>query len=72
MDSHKVNARLGLNHGPLSYELFVQNLFNNKAYTSIGEQSLFEKSFAYSDAYSALVVGLPELRTVGAKISYKF
>lgn len=72
MDSHKVNARMGLNHGPLSYELFVQNLFNNKAYTSIGEQSLFEKNFAYSSAYSALVVGLPELRTVGAKISYKF
>jgi iron complex outermembrane receptor protein len=72
MDSHKVNARLGLNHGPLSYELFVQNLFNNKAYTSIGEQSLFEKNFAYSSAYSALVGGLPELRTVGAKISYKF
>lgn len=72
MDSHKVNARLGLNAGPLSYELFVSNLFNNKAYTSIGEQSLFEKNFSYSSAYSALVVGLPELRTVGAKVSYKF
>lgn len=72
MDSHKVNARMGLNHGPLSYELFVHNLFNNKAYTSIGEQSLFERNFEYSSAYSALVVGLPELRTVGARVSYKF
>lgn len=71
-DSHKVNLRVGTGIGPFSYELFVTNVFNNKAYSSIGEQSLFANNFPYSSTLSALVVGLPDLRTYGMKVGYKF
>ncbi|GAB7555054.1 TonB-dependent receptor [Novosphingobium sp. 11B] len=71
-DSHKVNLRAGTNIGPFSYEMFVTNAFNNKAYTSVGEQGLFANGFPYSSTLSALVVGLPDLRTYGVKVGYKF
>jgi len=71
-DSHKVNLRAGTGIGAFSYELFVTNVFNNKAYTSIGEQGLFANGFPYSSTLSALVVGLPDLRTYGMKVGLKF
>lgn len=71
-DIHKVNVRAGITRGPVSIEAFVTNLFNNKAFTTIGAQGLFTGNPAYLTTYSALVVGLPELRTGGIQIKYKF
>lgn len=68
----KVNLRAGTRIGPFSYEMFVTNLFSNKSYTSIGEQGLFANGFPYSSTLSALVVGLPDLRTFGVKVGYSF
>ncbi|MBT0669259.1 TonB-dependent receptor [Novosphingobium profundi] len=71
-DSHKVNVRLGVDIDRFSFEVFGTNIFNNRAYTSIADFSVLTNGFPYSSTYSALVVGLPDLRTLGAKVSYKF
>lgn len=70
-DIHKVNARAGISRGPVSLEAFVTNLFNNKAFTTIGDQWLNAPQNYYA-AHSVLTVGLPELRTAGVQLKYKF
>lgn len=67
-----VNVRAGVSHGPANVEFFVSNLFNNKSYTSITDGTLFTNDFGYASAGSALVAGLPELRTMGLRVRYKF
>lgn len=71
-DYHNVNLRVGTTKGPMSVDVFVNNLFDSTTYTSIGDQNLFTPSFAYTGAYSALIVGLREKRTIGLQAKYKF
>lgn len=71
-DMHFFNARAGISHGNISLEAFVNNVFNTKTPISISDNFLFTPSFAYTARNSALVLGLPELRTAGiqAKITF--
>lgn len=75
-DIHKVNIRAGISRGPIALEAFVTNLFNNKAFTTIGDNWLNTPGTplnpSYTGTISALSVGLPELRTAGMQIKYKF
>lgn len=69
---HKVNVRAGITRGPISLEGFVTNLFNNKAFTTVGDNWIYTNGSPYGNTFSALVVGLPEVRTGGLQIKYKF
>ncbi|PNU06667.1 TonB-dependent receptor [Novosphingobium guangzhouense] len=71
-DAHKVNVRAGLGWGDASIQVFVTNLFNNKAYTSATDNWTIEQNYAYMSTYSAVLVGLPELRTGGVEFKVKF
>lgn len=69
----QVNARIGFTKGSFSGEVFATNLFNDKNYISVAQNNLLEPSFALAGAaLGYLNVGLPELRTVGFRGSYKF
>jgi iron complex outermembrane receptor protein len=69
----QVNSRIGFNVGKFGLEAFVTNLFNNKDYTAVAQNNILEPSFALAGAaFGYLNVGLPELRTVGIRGSYKF
>lgn len=70
--SHVFNGRVGVAKGDVSLEVFIKNAFNNKAYTSIGDNWAFDPYFSYLSTYSSLIVGLPELRTVGVQMKVKF
>lgn len=67
-----VNVRAGASRGAVSVNVFVNNLFDTKTYTSIADQFVFTNNFAYTSYLSALVVGLPERRTVGLEMKYRF
>ncbi|MFO1426445.1 MAG: TonB-dependent receptor [Steroidobacteraceae bacterium] len=69
-----VNFRAGVSRGPLSVDAFVNNAFNDDNYTSIASNAILTPNFALSTLPLGgyLNVGLPELRTYGARISYKF
>ncbi|EIZ80511.1 TonB-dependent receptor, plug [Novosphingobium sp. Rr 2-17] len=71
-DIHMFNARAGISHGNISLEAFVTNIFNNKKPISVSDNYLFTPNFQYTSRYSALQLGLPDLRTAGvqAKISF--
>jgi iron complex outermembrane recepter protein len=67
-----VNFRLGIRGEQVSIEGFVTNAFNNKAYTSLLNQwNLSNPAETYA-AYDAVYVGLPFLRTYGARVRYDF
>jgi iron complex outermembrane receptor protein len=67
-----VNFRLGVRSGALNVEAFVTNAFNNKAYTSVlNDWNLSNAKEPYG-AYDSVYVGLPFLRTYGARIRYDF
>jgi len=71
-DVHFFNTRAGLTYGNISLEVFVNNVFNNKKPISISDNFLFTPNFAYTARSSALVLGLPELRTAGIQAKVKF
>ena len=65
------NVRAGVKRGPLSIDAYVLNLFNDDNYVSIAQNSLLVPTFAVAgNAY--LNLGLPELRTYGVRVGYKF
>ena len=66
-----VNLRAGVSRGDLGLEVYVLNAFDDDNPTSIASGGVILPSFALS-APSGLLLGLPELRTVGARLSYKF
>jgi iron complex outermembrane receptor protein len=70
-DLHLFNARLGLKQGPVSASVFVNNLFNNHTYTSVANNWAIEPTFANFARYSAVQVGLPDLRTIGFEMKVK-
>ena len=67
-----VNFRAGVSKGPVALEAFVNNAFNDSNYVSIAENTILVPNFSLSGANSYLNVGLPDLRTYGVKVSYKF
>ena len=67
-----VNFRAGISRGPLSIDAFVNNAFDDDNYVSIAQNSLLTPTLALATANGYLNVGLPELRTYGARVSYKF
>ncbi len=68
-----VNLRAGINRGPLSFDAYVKNAFNDKNYVSGFQGGIIAPVGTPSGtAESYVIVGLPELRTYGARIAYKF
>lgn len=70
-DRHIFNLRGGVSKGNISLDVFVNNLFNNHTYTSIADNYTIDNNLARLGYYSALVVGLPELRTFGVQMKVK-
>ncbi|MBB3954169.1 TonB-dependent receptor [Novosphingobium sediminicola] len=70
-DRHIFNLRGGVSKGNVSVEAFVNNLFNNHTYTSIGDNYAIDNTLSRFGFYSAAVVGLPELRTFGLQLKVK-
>ena len=70
-DRHIFNLRGGVSKGNVAVEAFVNNLFNNHTYTSIGDNYAIDNTLAHFGFYSAAVMGLPELRTVGVQVKVK-
>lgn len=66
------NFRAGISKGPLSFDAYVLNAFNDDNYVSVAQNSLLTPNFALTGWNGYLNVGLPELRTYGARVSYKF
>ncbi len=71
-DSHTFNARTGVAIDNLSLELFMTNIFNNSAYTSIGDNWIFTPTLDRLAINSAVLVGLRERRTAGVQAKIKF
>lgn len=68
-----VNGRIGVMLDRIGIEVFATNLFNDRNYISVAQNTILEPSFALSSkANGYLNVGLPELRTFGVKGSVKF
>lgn len=67
-----VNLRAGISSGKMGVDVFVLNAFDDKNYTSVAEQNVLTPNFALTGAYSYLNLSLPELRTYGARVTYKF
>jgi iron complex outermembrane receptor protein len=70
-DRHIFNLRGGVSKGNVSVEAFVTNLFNNHTYTSIADNYTIDNSLTKLAYYSAVVLGLPELRTFGIQAKVK-
>ena len=72
-DRTVLNGRIGVNLDKVALELFATNLLNNRNYTSIQQNVVQTPGGALAGGpFSYLIVGLPELRTVGIKASAKF
>lgn len=69
---NNVNLRAGVTIGAFSLQAFVNNVFNDNAYTSIADQFLFTPNFAFTSTSSALIVGLREKRTAGVQAKVTF
>ncbi len=67
-----VNLRAGVARGALGFEAFVLNAFNDANYTNVAPQNVLTPNFALTGAYSYLNLSLPELRTYGGRVTYKF
>ncbi|MEZ5498463.1 MAG: TonB-dependent receptor [Steroidobacteraceae bacterium] len=69
----QVNLRAGIKRGPLSVDAYVQNLFDDDGYVSAFSNSLLTPDFSLTAGGAGYVnLALPELRTYGVKIGYKF
>nr|WP_231708184.1 TonB-dependent receptor [Sphingomonas populi] len=70
-DRHVFNVRAGISRGIVSVEAFVTNLLNDKKYVSVYDNFMFTPMFEYTGNYSALLVGMPELRAGGLQVKVK-
>lgn len=71
-DRTVVNLRAGIARGPLALDVFVLNAFDDDNYVSIGPQGVLSPGFPLAAPSSYLLLGLPDLRTYGARVSYRF
>jgi iron complex outermembrane receptor protein len=70
-----VNLRAGIKKGPLGVDVFVNNAFDDKNYVSAFTGTVLLPNFApvaANGAQSYAITGMPELRTYGARVTYKF
>ncbi len=67
-----VNFRAGVTRGALSVDAFVNNAFDDDNYVAGFQGSVLTPSFSLTGAESYAILGLPELRTYGARVTYKF
>jgi iron complex outermembrane receptor protein len=68
-----VNFRAGISRGDVKFEAFMLNAFNNRGYTSGIEQNINAPNGAGAPSASGYVLlGLPDLRRTGVKVSYSF
>ncbi len=68
-----VNFRAGITRGPLSVDAFVLNAFDDDNYVSGFQGGIIAPAATPSGtAESIVIVGLPELRTYGLRLAYKF
>jgi iron complex outermembrane receptor protein len=71
-DQNVVNLKAGLIYGPFQFEAFIDNVNNDTAFTSI-QPNYDEASLGETFArYDAIIVGLPNLRTFGGRVKYRF
>lgn len=68
-----VNFRAGITRGPLSVDAFVLNAFDDDNYVAGFQGGIIAPVPTPSGpAESYVIVGLPELRTYGLRLAYKF
>lgn len=68
-----VNFRAGVTRGPLSVDAYVLNAFDDDNYVAGFQGGIIAPAVTPSaGAESYVIVGLPELRSYGARIAYKF
>jgi iron complex outermembrane receptor protein len=67
-----VNLRAGVAEGPLRIEAFVNNLTNERTPTSLSGFYDVGSPFETYAKQDALVANLPQLRTFGLRVNYKF
>jgi iron complex outermembrane receptor protein len=68
-----VNFRAGITRGPLSVDAFVLNAFDDDNYVSGFQGGIIAPAVTPSGtAETYVIVGLPELRTYGLRLAYKF
>ena len=70
-DTTQVNVRAGVRNKTFGIEGYVTNLFNNRAYYSVGPAAALINGVT-SATYSALIAQLRELRTVGLRGTFNF
>jgi iron complex outermembrane receptor protein len=67
-----VNLRASVTKGPFTFDVFVNNLFNDLNPQTIADASLFTTTFAFTSTPNAVQLGLPEKRTGGVQLKVKF
>ncbi len=67
-----VNLRAGATRGALSFDVYVLNALDDENYVAGFQGSVLTPSFSLTGAESYAIVGLPELRSYGARVAYKF
>ena len=67
-----VNVRASVTKGPVTVDLFVNNLFNDTNPQTIADASLFTTTFAFTSIPNSVQIGLPEKRTGGVQVKVKF
>jgi iron complex outermembrane receptor protein len=70
--SHFFNGRTGIDIGNLSLSAFVNNIFNTKTPVSIDYGNTLTPDFRFSQYSSRVLLGLPDLRTMGVEAKVKF
>lgn len=72
-DRAVVNGRIGFTMGDYSLDVFVTNLFDDRNYVSIAQNSILVPGFALSAVpFGYLNPGLPEGRVVGLRAGFSF
>lgn len=71
-DMTQVNLRAGFGNDRFTFEGFVTNLFNNKAYPAAIDFTLLERTNSYLSPFSGVAVALRDLRTFGVRSTVKF
>lgn len=69
-ETHMFNARAGVTVGAVSVDVFANNLFDTRRYTTVNNNILFTPAPSFT--YSTVNVGLREGRTLGVQAKYKF
>ena len=67
-----VNLRGSVTKGSVTFDLYVNNLFNDTNPQTVADASLFTTNFAYTSIPNSVQLGLPEKRTAGVQVKVKF